>query len=106
MGGLLESETLPRELSAEFVLAVPFASTLGFLSLPLCWVFFMFSFCHRSFRRVGLLLCFASALRGRTEVVSARLNPRNGTIDVGGACNFLGSVLPQQKFDAMDGAAV
>ena len=49
-GGLLESETLPRELSAEFVLAVPFASTLGFLSFPLRWVFFMFSFCHRSFR--------------------------------------------------------
>ena len=36
------------------------------------------------------------------EVVSARLNLRNGTTDVRGVCNFLGSVLSQQKFEAMD----
>ena len=28
---------------------VPVSSTLRFLSLPLHWVFFAFSFCHRSF---------------------------------------------------------
>ena len=48
-GDLLESETEPCELSAEFVFAVPVSSTPGFLSLPLCWVFFMFSFHHWSF---------------------------------------------------------
>ena len=40
---------------------------------------------------------------GQAKVVSARLNPRNSTIDVIGVCNFLGSVLLQQKFEAMDG---
>ena len=79
---------------------------LGFLSLALRWVFFEFSFCHRSLRLAGLLLCFASTLWGQTEVVSARLNPTNGTVDIGGACNFLTSVLPQGKFEAMDGAAL
>ena len=33
-------------------------------------------------RPVGLLLCLVSSLRGRAEVVSARLNPNDGTIDV------------------------
>ena len=36
---------------------------------------------------------------GRSEVISARLNLSHGTRDVGGVCNFLGSVLPQQKFE-------
>ena len=31
---LLQSETEPSELSAEFAFAVPVSSTLGFLSLP------------------------------------------------------------------------
>ena len=37
------------------------------------------------------------------KVVSARLNLSHSIIYVGGVCNFLGSVLPQQTFDAMDG---
>ena len=49
-----------------------------------------------SFCQVGLLLFLASASGGWAEVVSAGLNLRNGTIAVGGVCNFLGSVLSQQ----------
>ena len=66
----------------------------------------MFSFHHRSFRQVGLLLCLASSLWGLSEVVLARLNPRNGTIDMGEACYFLGSILLQQKFEATEGPAL
>ena len=43
-----------------FVFAVPVPSTLGFLSLPLLWVFFAWSFHCRSFCQVGLLLYLAS----------------------------------------------
>ena len=39
--------------------AVPVSSMLGFLSLPLCWVFFVFSFHRVSFHWVGLLLAGA-----------------------------------------------
>ena len=42
--GLLESETEPHKISAEFVFALPVSSMLGLLSLPLCWIFFAFSF--------------------------------------------------------------
>ena len=63
-GGFLESETELRELSAKWVLAGLLPSTLGFLSLPLHWIFFEFSFHRGRFRRVGHLLCLASALWG------------------------------------------
>ena len=86
---------------------VPVSSTLGFLSLPLCWVFFLFSFRHGSFfHRVGLLLCMVSSSWGREEVVSARLNLTNCTIDVRGVCNFPRSILSQQKFEATYGPAL
>jgi len=75
---------------------------LGFLSLPLRWVFFVFCFHSRSFRQVGLLLFLASSLLGLAEVVSARLNQSQGTIDVEGVCNFLSSVSSQQKFEVTD----
>ena len=39
---------------------------------------------------------------GRAKAVSARLSPSHSTTDVRGVCNFLGSVSPQQKFEAMD----
>ena len=100
---LLESETESHELSVEFVFDVLVSSTVGFLSLPLCWVFLVFSFHCGSSHQVGLLLCSASASRSRAEVVSAKLNPGNGTIYVRGVYNLLGSVLLQQKFEAMDG---
>jgi len=77
-------------------------STLGFLSLPLHWVFFAFSFQCGSFPGVGLLLCLASSLQGRAKVVSARLHRSQGTIDVRGTYNFLGSVSSQQKFEVTD----
>ena len=88
---------------SKFVFAVLVSSRLGFLPLPLHWVFFPFSFHRGSFCWVGFLLCSASTLRGRAWVVSVRLNPRNGMIDVGGVCNFPASVSLQQKFEATDG---
>ena len=61
---------------------------------------------HLVFRRVRPLLCMASSLWGWEEVVSARLNPTNGTIDVRGVCNFPGSILSQQKFEVTYGPAL
>ena len=63
-GGLLEPETEPCELSAEFVSAVPVFSMLGFLLLPLGWVSLAFSFHHVSFCQAGLLLRLISASLG------------------------------------------
>ena len=62
--GVLESEAEPRELLAECVLAVVVSNMLGFLSLPLHWVFFASHFHHGSFHRVELLLCLASTSWG------------------------------------------
>ena len=53
-----------------------------------------------------LLLCLASSLWDPAETVSARLNLRNGTIDVRGVCNFLSSVSSRQKFEETDGAVL
>ena len=102
-GGLLESETEPCELSAELILLSQF---------PPSW-----ASCH--FHCTGLSLCSASTMgafaklgfccawpppcRGLAQVVSARLNLRNGTIYVKGVCNFLGSVSLKQKFEVMGG---
>ena len=77
---------------------------------PACW-----ASCH--FPCAGFFRCSASPTGafskldfccawlpprgGRAEIVSARLNPSHGTIYVRGVCNFLGSVSPQQKFEAM-----
>ena len=44
---------------------------LGFLSLPLGWVSFTFSFHSMASHRLGLLLCLASACGGQAEVASA-----------------------------------
>ena len=104
--GLLESETKPRELSAEFVFTVLVSGMLVFLSLPLCWVFFPFSFHHGVFTKVGFCCGWPPLHRGRAEVVSARLNLSHGTIYVGGVCNFLVSVSLWQKFEATDGPII
>ena len=80
----------------------PAFQSTGLLSLPLCWVFFTFSFHRGSFCWVALLLCLAFARGGQAEVVSARLNLRNGTIYVRGVFNFPSFVSLQQKFEAMD----
>ena len=55
------------------------------------------------FAELGFSCAWPPPCGGRTEVVSARLNPSHGTIDVGGVCNFLGSVSSQQKFEVTDG---
>ena len=80
-GGLLESETVSHELSAKFGFAVPVSSTLGFLSLPLHWVFSAFSFHHGSFCWVGLLLYLVSASWGQSwgcfsQVISEKWHHR------------------------------
>ena len=56
-----------------------------------------------AFTKLGFCYLWPGPHGGQAEVVSARLNPRNGTIDVMGVCNFLGPVLLQQKFEATDG---
>ena len=76
---------------------------MGFLSLPLCWVFLVFSFHCGSSHQVGLLLCSASASREPSWGSFSQVKSGNGTIYVRGVYNFLGSVLLQQKFEAMDG---
>ena len=98
--GLLESETEPCELSAAFVFAVLVSNMLGFLSLPLCWVFFMFIFHHGSLAELGFWCAWPPPHRVQAKVVSSRLNPSHGTIYVPGVWDFLSSVSPQQKFEA------
>ena len=100
--GLSESEIELCEISAEFVFVVPFSSMLGFLSLPLYWVSFAFSFQHMSFHQVVLFLCLVSASWGQPEVVSARLNPSQSSGYVGGVCNYHHSVWLQQRFGTPD----
>ena len=55
-----------------------------------------------AFAKFGFCCAWPPPCRGHAEVVSASLNLRNGTIDDGGLCDFLGSVSPQQKFEVMD----
>ena len=73
---------------------------------PACWAschFHCAGFSSHSASTTGVFaelgFCCAWPLPW-AEVISARLNPRNGTIYFGG--NFLGSVSPQQKFEVMD----
>ena len=64
-----------------------------------------FSLCSTSnistFAGLGFCCAWLPPHRGWGEVVSARLNLSHGTIYVGGVCNFLGSVSPQQKFEVL-----
>ena len=55
-----------------------------------------------AFAKVGFCRAWPPPCRGHAEVVSARLNLKNGTMDDGAVCDFLGSVSPQQKFEVMD----
>ena len=89
--GLLESETGPCELPAEFVFRCPSfqhdgpSPALGFLRFPVL--------------QRELSLSWAPAVLGlfRAEVVSARLNPSHGTIDVMYVPWFF--VLSQQRLE-------
>ena len=58
------------------IFVVLVSSMVGFLSLPLRWVFFVFD-------KLGFFCAWPPPHSGQPEVVSARLNPRNGTIYVG-----------------------
>ena len=90
-----------------------FLSSLFLLSrFPACWAschfhWAGFSSCSSStmgtFAQLGFCWAWPLPHGGGAQVVSARLNPRNSTIYVEGVCDFLGSVSPQQKFEAMDG---
>ena len=52
---------------------------------------------------LGVLCAWPLPRGGQADVVSARLNPSHGTIDVRGVCNFLGSVPSQQNSEVTDG---
>ena len=52
---------------------------------------------------LGVLCAWPLPRGGQADVVSARLNPSHGTIDVRGVCNFLGSASSQQKVQVTDG---
>ena len=52
-----------------------------------------------AFAKLGSCCAWPRPCGGQAKVVSTRLNLRNGTTDVGGVCNFLGSVSLQQKFE-------
>ena len=56
--------------------AVLVSSMIGLLSVPLHWVFFAFS------AELGSCCAWLPPCRGCAEVVSARLNPSQGTRDV------------------------
>ena len=73
---------------------------VGLLSLPLCWVFLCSASTTGAFAELGFCCAWPRPRGDQAEVISARLDPRNGTMYVGGLCNFLGSVSPQQKFEA------
>ena len=102
--GLLQSEAEPRELSAEFV-----AHCAGF-RFPVFWTSCHFpcagSSCSASaagaFAWLGSCCAWPPPRGGHPEVVPARLKPSHSAMDVGGVCNFLGSVSLQQKFEVMD----
>ena len=104
---LLESETEPRELSAEFVfLLSQFSACWASCHFPCAG----FSSCSAStagaFAELDFCCAWPLPRGGQAKVVSARLNMRNGTTDVWGVYNFLGSVSPHQKFEAIDRPSV
>ena len=102
-GGLLESETELRELSAQFIFHCPSFQHAGLLvtSPALDFLCLLLPPWELSLSWAPALLGLLLA-GGRIEVVSARLNPSHGTIDVRGVCHFLGSVSSQQKSEVMD----
>ena len=69
--------------------AVLFSSLLGFLSLPLHWVFLGLASTLEAFAKLGSCCAWPLPCGGRTEVVSARLNLRNSTRDVRECVLFL-----------------
>ena len=100
------SETELCELSLSLFLLSWFPA--GWASFPFhCAGFSLLSASTMgAFTELGFCCAWPLLYGGQAEVVSARLNPRYGTIDFGGVCNFLGSVSLQQKIEAMDGSVL
>ena len=93
----------PCQLSAEFVFAVQFPASWASCHFP-CTGFFSHSVSTMgAFIELGFCCAWPLPCGGQTEVVPARLNQSHGTIYVGGVCNFLSSVLLQQKIETTDG---
>jgi len=101
--GLLESETEPCELSAKFVFAVQLPARWASWYFPGAGFSLHSAFTAGAFTVLGFHCAWPLPHGGQAEVVSARLNPSHGIIDVRGVCNFLSSVSSQQKFEATDG---
>ena len=59
-----------------------------------------------AFAELGFCWAWPPPRGGQAEVVSAMLNLGHSTIDIRGVCNFLGSVLPQQKIEVTDGSVL
>jgi len=101
--GLLKSETELHELSPEFVFAALVSSILGFSSLLLLWVSFVFSF-----HRVSFLWSWASSVLGLhlSGAEPRLLQPFYIRVTAPGIfrrlCNFLSSVLLQQMFEMVE----
>ena len=81
-GGLLESGTELRELSAEFVFHCPSFQHDGLLVTSPVLGFLHVWLLPRELLLSWFLLCLASSLQDHAEVVSARLNPSRDAIDV------------------------
>ena len=95
-----------RRSPASFLRACVFAalvsSLLGFLSLPLRWVSLGLASTSEVFTKSGSCCAWPPPVGPELRLFQPRLNSRNGTIDVGGVCNLLSSVLSQQKVEAVD----
>ena len=95
----LESETEPHELSESLFLLFWFPA--GWASCHfLCIGFSSHSASTTgALTKLGFCCAWLPPHGGWHKFVSARLNLNHCTVDVGGVCNFLGSVSPQQKFE-------
>ena len=80
-GGLQESEPEPHELSAEFFFSLCWSPT-RWASCQLPCFGFSSSSTTGAFTELGSCCAWPPPCGGHTEVVSARLNLSNGTIDV------------------------
>ena len=78
---------------------------------PACWASCHFpctglsshwAFTTGAFAKLDFCCTWLPPRGGQAEIVSARLNLRNSTMDVMGVCDFLGSVSLQQKLEAID----
>ena len=100
-GGLQESEPEPHELSAEFFFSLSWSPT-RWASCQLPCFGFSSSSTTGAFTELGSCCAWPPPCGGHTEVVSARLNLSNGTIDVRRVYVPRFFVSAQQRFGATD----